>query len=191
MELTTILNYNYVDKRGFFFMANENHDKIGRFTSGPNQAGGVSYEERVKKSLGISTPKNHDEKGHIVIDEGAHKGERFDSEKDFKDTVSVEEQELKDYIMNTYKSLGVDSEKYNEDWYNKLPEETKQMWKKSLDKKKANEELERVYSQPENKALIIANCRKTLPAEMSNKLSDEEIWETLDLDRKKALFGGK
>lgn len=172
-------------------MANDNHDKLGRFTSGPNQAGGVSYEERIKQSLGISVPKNHNEQGHIVIDEGAHRGERFDSEKDYKDTVSAEEQELKDYIMSVYKSLKVDSDKYDEDWYNSLSADVKQIWKERLDKKKACEELERVYAQPENKALIIARCRKNLATEISNKLSDEEIWESLDFDKKKKLFGGK
>lgn len=169
-------------------MANDRHDELGRFTSGPNKAKSenVSYEDKFKKAIGVSSPNMIKEKGHVVVNEGEHKGERYDNAEDFKRSTEAEYKKDMADAIRLFEQLPISHGQFNEDWYGNLTPEQRAVIKK-MNLAGSVLEAER-FSVEQHKAEIIAKYRRGISEEMSSKLSDNEIWENLSLEAKKKLM---
>ena len=170
-------------------MGNPNHAKDGKFTSGPNEANGSSYEQKVQKALGISVPKpKYRQVGqHIEIKEGSHTGEMYDNLEDYTSSVKIEDSDLREKSKDFFKSLNVEKVKYNDEWFEALPNETKELLRDFFKRQEAKKALNDMFNKPENKAKIMNNYKKHLPKEVREMVTEDDF-EKMSFEDKEKYF---
>lgn len=179
-------------------MANENHDpENGQFTTA-DKAGHSenSTKQKVLKQLGlnqsdignvierpkIDTPNYHQERDYIVIDDGEHKGETYQSIQDYIDSVGKEEADLKNRLANFLKNNNFN---VSEEEINQILSKDKEMWKNFFDSNDENASLREMLQNPEIKNQLLDYYIQKFPFVLGMFKNDRDvIWNGLSEEQK-------
>jgi hypothetical protein len=139
----------------------------------------------------VDMPQHERKNGKITVTEGWHAGNNYDNETDFMQTDGKDDEEHINWVIENAKTFkGADPNKFNREWYDKLPQNMKNIFHDMWKKKKADDIMNQELSKPEVIHELVSDWKKNMP-EIYQQQSDEVIWGMLSPEAKRNLYSKK